>query len=80
MAVEVRVQLVAGVRWVWPHRLSQPVSVHTHPRAHTQAEGWEHRVTPVKRGGRLILKMAFTSTSIKLPAFDTNLEREAFTS
>jgi hypothetical protein len=43
-----------------------------------QAEGWEHRVTPVKRGSRLILKMAFTSTRIKLPAFDANLHREAY--
>jgi len=43
-----------------------------------QAEGWEHRVLPVKRGSRLILKMAFTSTTIKLPAFETNLYREAY--
>jgi hypothetical protein len=45
---------------------------------YVQAEGWEHSVTPVKRGSRLILKMAFTSTRIKLPAFDANLHREAY--
>jgi hypothetical protein len=35
-------------------------------------------VLPVKSGSRMILKMAFTSTSVKLPAFDTNLHREAY--
>jgi hypothetical protein len=48
------------------------------PLSCLQAEGWEHRVLPVKRGSRLILKMAFTSTNIKLQAFDTNLHREAY--
>jgi hypothetical protein len=43
-----------------------------------QAEGWEHRVLPVRKGSRTILKLAFTSSSIKLPAFDANLGREAY--
>ncbi|KAF6261555.1 hypothetical protein COO60DRAFT_1625308 [Scenedesmus sp. NREL 46B-D3] len=43
-----------------------------------QAEGWEHRVLPVRKGRRCILKLAFTSSSIKLPAFSANLGREAY--
>jgi hypothetical protein len=50
-------------------------------RAHAalaQAEGWEHRVLPVRRGSRRILKLAFTSTTLKLPAYEANLAREAY--
>lgn len=44
------------------------------------AEGWDHRVTPVKRGGRTIIKFAYTSCAARLPAFTANLEREAYAS
>jgi len=43
-----------------------------------RAEGLEHRVTPSKRGERTIIKFAYTTTDLKLPAFDGNLAREAF--
>jgi hypothetical protein len=42
------------------------------------AEGWEHRVTPVRRGSRAIIKLIYTSSTTKLPAFHANLAREAF--
>lgn len=42
------------------------------------AEAWDHRVTPVRRGGRAIIKFAMTSTSEQLPSFRANLERQAY--
>jgi hypothetical protein len=42
------------------------------------AEAWDHRVTPVRRGSRAIIKFAMTSTAATLPAFQANLEREAY--
>jgi hypothetical protein len=44
------------------------------------AEAWDHRVTPVRRGSRAIIKFAMTSSSVQLPAFRANLEREAYAS
>jgi hypothetical protein len=43
-----------------------------------QAEGWLHRVTPVTKGSRTIIKLAYTTTHAKVPAFDANLSRVAF--
>jgi len=39
------------------------------------AEGWEHRVTPVRRGERTILKFVLTTTDTKLTTFEDNLSR-----
>lgn len=53
---------------------------HTHARPRAQAEGWDHRVTPSRRGERLIIKLAYTSTLSKLPAFHENLDRPTYIS
>jgi hypothetical protein len=42
------------------------------------AEAWDHRVTPARRGSRAIIKFAMTTSSVQLPAFRANLEREAY--
>jgi len=42
------------------------------------AEAWDHRVTPVRRGDRAIIKFAMTTSRVQLPAFKANLEREAY--
>jgi hypothetical protein len=36
------------------------------------------QVTPITQGERMIIKMAYTTTSRKLEAFTVNLEREAY--
>lgn len=43
-------------------------------------QAWDHRVTPVRRGSRNIIKFAYTSSHVRLPAFAANLEREAYAS
>lgn len=43
-----------------------------------QADGLKHRVTPVKKGERSILKMIMTSTDAKLPLFDEYFGRKSF--
>ncbi|GBF92315.1 hypothetical protein Rsub_05517 [Raphidocelis subcapitata] len=42
------------------------------------AEAWDHRVTPARRGSRAIIKLIYTSSGTKLPAFHANLSREAY--
>lgn len=42
------------------------------------AEAWDHRVTPVKRGTRCIVKFAMTTSRNQLPAFRANLDRQAY--
>ena len=44
------------------------------------AEAWDHRVTPARTGSRSIIKFAYTSCAKRLPAFQANLEREAYAS
>lgn len=44
-----------------------------------RAEGWQHRVTPVRRGSRLIVKLAYAPEgAAKLPSFAQNLGRAAY--
>lgn len=44
-----------------------------------RAEGWQHRVTPVRRGSRLIVKLAYAPKgAAKLPSFAQNLGRAAY--
>eukprot|EP00878_Enallax_costatus_P035194 GHUV01039194.1.p2 GENE.GHUV01039194.1~~GHUV01039194.1.p2 ORF type:complete len:113 (+),score=8.78 GHUV01039194.1:854-1192(+) len=64
----------------WRDDSGQEHSIWTEPNSllAVEAEGWEHRVLPVKKGVRTILKMAFTTTNMKLPAFEANLSREAY--
>eukprot|EP00882_Tetradesmus_deserticola_P029487 GHRQ01033032.1.p1 GENE.GHRQ01033032.1~~GHRQ01033032.1.p1 ORF type:complete len:185 (+),score=84.41 GHRQ01033032.1:53-607(+) len=64
----------------WRDESGKEHSLWTEPNSllAVQAEGWEHRVLPVRTGSRSILKLAFTSSSIKLPAYSANLGREAY--
>jgi hypothetical protein len=43
-----------------------------------QAAGFSHRVTPIRRGERSILKLIMTSTHTTLPLFDDYVRRDAF--
>jgi len=44
-----------------------------------RAEGWQHRVSPVRRGSRLIVKLAYSPRgAAKLPSFALNLGRAAY--
>eukprot|EP00775_Hariotina_reticulata_P008250 gene8250-8439_t len=64
----------------WRDEAGQEHSIWTEPNSllAVEAEGWDHQVLPVKRGLRTILKMAYTCTNAKLPAFAENLTREAY--
>ncbi|WIA22533.1 hypothetical protein OEZ86_009525 [Tetradesmus obliquus] len=64
----------------WRDESGKEHSLWTEPNSllAVEAEGWEHRVLPVRKGVRTILKLAFTSSRSKLPAFDANLGREAY--
>ncbi|KAF8063663.1 hypothetical protein HT031_003518 [Scenedesmus sp. PABB004] len=68
-------------RTEWRDAEGLPHSVWTEPNSllAVEAEGWEHRVVPSTRGSRTILKLAYATTTAKLPAFDANLTREAST-